>query len=235
MQKMTLESVQPFSLDVMRNTTVGRYLSQREDAFIQCYLGSVTPSCRALDIACGSGHWTLPLHNAGFHVMGLDLNQESLLVLQQKSGDIPLSRANAERLPFNDGSFDYVLASQCFEFLNHRPFLRECNRILTYDGLLIFDFLNRHSYKWLLKQISGRTEYLTLSSANLSYREVLRAVADHGFGIQAVSGYNWIPFTRESNSSLVGATALIEQKLRLDRFYNISPKLLVAARKRSLS
>ncbi len=84
-------------------------------------------------------------------------------------------------------------------------------------------------YKWHLKNRVGRR--LDLPSADLDYREVLRAAVDHGFEIRAVSGYNWVPFTRHSDSKLVRVAALVESALRLDRYYQISPKILVAARR----
>ncbi len=43
----------------------------------------------------------------------------------------------------------------------------------------------------------------------------------------------WIPFPRTSDNRLVSVAAWVEQKLRLDRYYSISPWILVAARKRS--
>jgi hypothetical protein len=49
-----------------------------------------------------------------------------------------------------------------------------------------------------------------------------------------VTGYIWVPFTRHRDSALVGVMALLEQSLQLDRNYSISPKILVAAKKRTL-
>jgi hypothetical protein len=63
--------------------------------------------------------------------------------------------------------------------------------------------------------------------------KVLRAIRDHGFDIQAISGYGWIPFTRAGRSVLVDVMARVEGQLRLDRWYGISPQILVAARKRA--
>jgi hypothetical protein len=61
--------------------------------------------------------------------------------------------------------------------------------------------------------------------------DVLRTAADHGFKIQAVSGYNWLPFSRLSDSALVIPAARIERALRLDRCPSVSPWILVAATK----
>ena len=68
----------------------------------------------------------------------------------------------------------------------------------------------------------------------LSCGEILDEIAGYGFVTEAVSGYGWIPFTRQSNSPWVGVMARIEQALRLDRWYSTSPRILVAARKSPL-
>lgn len=52
------DSVQPFFWDDYRDTAVGRYLGQRENAFIRRFFGLAAQPCRLLDIACGSGRPT---------------------------------------------------------------------------------------------------------------------------------------------------------------------------------
>ena len=174
----------------------------------------------------------LPLHNAGLNVVALEKDPVAVGAFQRRSNGIPLVMGDVLCLPFADGTFDSLVAIQCFEYFDHHQFLQESNRVVCNGGLLIFDALNRHSYKWPLKILSART--LELPSANLSCREILRATIDHGFDIQAVRGYNWVPFTRHSDSALVDVTALVEQTLRLGRYYSISPKILVSAKKRSI-
>ena len=231
METTTTNTEQAHYLDIFRETTVGRYLSKHEDAFINPYLDRAKHPCSLLDIACGSGYFTLPLHDKAFQVVGIDLDDEALAVLRQKSSTVSLGLANAERMPFGNKSFDYILAIQCFEFLDSALFLDECHRILANDGLLIFDFLNRKSYKWLLKRMTGRTDYLQHPSAGLSHLDVFTALETSGFHIENAIGYNWQPFTRNSNSTLVEIAASIEDMLHLEQFYQISPKILVAARK----
>ena len=66
---------------------------------------------------------------------------------------------------------------------------------------------------------------------NQSYDQFAYDVVKLGFDIKQVSGYNWVPFDRLSDSAFVSSAALVEKTLRLDRLYNISPWVLVAARK----
>lgn len=231
MQATDTNSVEPFYWDNFRDTTMGSYLFHHEHTFVRRSLDAAIQPGTLLDIGCGSGRMTLPLHDVGINVVGLDMDPVALAAFQRRSKAIPLVRGDAVHLPFTDGSFDCVVAIQFFEYVDHQQFLHELNRVLRNGGLLIIEALNRHSYKWPLKKLLSRG--VTLPSASLSCREMLPEITAHGFDVQAISGYNWVPFMRESNSRLVGIAALIEQMLRLDRYYSISPKILVAARKRS--
>src|SRR5262249_47217494 len=151
--------------------------------------------------------------------------------VQQRSKEIPLVRGDGRWLPFADKSFDCVIAIECFEyFTDYHKFLEAVSRVLRSSGMLIFDSLNRRGYKWQLRTLLGRS--LPYPSSSLSCGELLRATIEHGFDVQGVRGHGWVSFTRDSNSPLLPLAALVEKKLRLGRYSSISPKILVAARKR---
>lgn len=230
MKPIADRSNRTFKWDSLGETTWGRYLYRREHEFIERFLDVTTSSYRLLDVACGSGRWTVLLRDLGFEVIGLDTSWAALAALRRKSETISIIRGSAGCLPFGDSSFHCVVTIQGFEYFHrYKLFLDECNRVLGRDGLLIFDFLNRHSYKWTLKQKIGRT--LEPPSANLSYEEVFDALVNAGFEIEGFQGYGWPPFHRESNSVLVDTVAMVEDALHLGRFHTVSPKIIVAARK----
>jgi len=182
---------------------------------------------------------TLPLHDMGFQLLGLDLNRLALTVFRQRSKDVPLVQGDALRLPISSDSVGCVVATHCFDHLDRAQFLRECHRVLCNDGLLIFDALNRHSYKLTLKRLgrllgppfTGRPSDKWIDV--FSSREVLRLIALAGFDLQAASGYGWIPFSVDSDSRLVNAAASVERTLRLDRLPHVSPRILMAVRKKA--
>ena len=234
------------------DTSMGRYLFQREFAFVKRFLGAAAQPHRLLEVGCGKGQITRALQEAGLQVVGLDIDPAALAICQSHSNATPLITGRMPHLPFADESFDCVIAIECVGYFAHRPFLQESNRVLSNGGLLIFDSENQRSYRWALRRLLGRsatrqlkrlldrvaeidparTPKILAADYKLSCREVLQATADSGFDIQAVSGYNWVPFDVRSDSALVGPAARVEQTLRLDRYYNISPWFLVAARKR---
>ena len=225
----TQDRVAPFFWDNYRDTTMGVYQSGREMAFIWRCLRQGPRPRRLLDLACGSGRVSLPLHAGGISVVGIDLDPVALAAFRNQAGTVALVQGSGPELPFASACFDWVLAMQCFEYFDHRRFLGEAYRVLRPGGLLIFDALNRRSYKGSLKTLTGRT--LGLPSAALTCREILTAAGRQGFAITAVQGYNWPPFNRLSDSRMVGVAARVEQTLHLERLYRISPKILVAARR----
>jgi ubiquinone/menaquinone biosynthesis C-methylase UbiE len=220
-----------FFWSTYRNTTMGRYLAERERTFITQMLSRVSRPCRLLDVGCGSGDVSLILQEMGLDVVAVDINLLALTEFQRHANTIPLVLADAQRLPFANASLDCVVAIQCLQYFDHQQFLRGCHRVLRDGGLLIFQAINRRNYKRALKRLAGRSANLS-PAYNMSSHELLRATADHGFAVQAISGYNWVPFDRLTDNALVGATALVERALRLGRYYHISPWILIAARKR---
>ena len=222
--------------DAFRDTAMGRYLLSREQGFIRRLLSAAPAPQRVLDVCCCTGRVTLPLRDLVPNVMGLDIDWKALTLFRARSSGNLAVMADGLHLPFADGSLDCVVAIQCLEYFDHWRFLEGCNRVLREGGLLVFRSVSRRSYKQKLRRLLRRVKPYD-PSINLSTREVLHAVVQCGFEIEAVEGYNWPPFIADfaplSNSSLVWAAALVEEKLQLGRYYGVSPWVLVAARKRS--
>lgn len=220
-----------FFWDIPLGRTMDNYLLQRELAFIRSFVNGKAAESKILEIGCGSGRITLPLSKLGLNIIAMDLNPAPLKSFQQKSKAVSLVRGDAVHLPFSDGSLDYVLAIQTLLNFNHESFLAECKRVLKGEGLLICQFLNRQSYKWILKKLFKDKQTLNGYSC-LSYNEFLRVAAKHDFEVQVLSGYNWLPFDRHSNSNWVNTASRLEELLRLDRLSRYSPWVLMAARKK---
>jgi len=205
---------------------------QREYSFLKQHLPHVGKRYQVLDIACGSGRTTIPLLNDGIHVIGADLSFAGLHSFQRRHQHVPLVQSDSHCLPFPAHTFDCVLAIQSFEYFDSHDFLQECSRLLRPNGLVIFDFINRHNYKRLFMNAVGRTKKLD-SAYKRNCKEVSQLLVEHNFQVIARQGYNWIPFHRQSNSRLVAGMARIESTMRLQQLYQLSPWILVAARKQN--
>jgi 2-polyprenyl-6-hydroxyphenyl methylase/3-demethylubiquinone-9 3-methyltransferase len=117
-------------------------------------LGIMPEGLRALDVGCGGGYLSEELARLGFKVSGADPAPASLAAAQshaKQSGlTIDYREAQAESLPFPDGSFDLVT---CCDVLEHvqdlNLVLSEIARVLKPGGIFIYDTINRTFMTWL--------------------------------------------------------------------------------------
>jgi demethylmenaquinone methyltransferase/2-methoxy-6-polyprenyl-1,4-benzoquinol methylase len=95
----------------------------------------LAPGARVLDLACGTGDLCRELVSAGYRPVGVDRSDG---MLKEASTDAPLVRADAERLPFLDASFDGVVCGFALRnFVELDPVFRACARVLRPGGRLV--------------------------------------------------------------------------------------------------
>ncbi|HSL46920.1 MAG TPA: class I SAM-dependent methyltransferase [Anaerolineales bacterium] len=74
----------------------------------------IEPGTRILDVACGAGQTAIPLAQAGANVTGVDiatnLIEQARARAQAENVDVRFEEADAEMLPYEDGSFDIVIS-----------------------------------------------------------------------------------------------------------------------------
>jgi ubiquinone/menaquinone biosynthesis C-methylase UbiE len=95
---------------------------------------------RILDAGCGSGPLTVALRDRGAVVTGIDASAGMLALARRRLGDdVALHLADlSDRLPFDEGAFDDVVASLVLHYLKDwGPTLTELRRVLRPGGRLI--------------------------------------------------------------------------------------------------
>lgn len=113
---------------------------------------------RVLDVGSGEGYGTAMLAAARPEVVtGIDIDEEAVGHARESYGPM-FERADATRLPFDDGSFDLVV---CFETIEHldddKGAVRELRRVLADDGLLLISTPNQGEY--LVENAFHKREY----------------------------------------------------------------------------
>ena len=142
----------------------------------------VPAGSRCLDIACGTGNYTIALAEAGLNLTGVDVSQQMLTVAQSKPSAVRWINGDAAALPFTDGEFQ---AGVCTMALHHfrqpeRAF-REIGRVLG-DGRLVFFTADREQMRryWLNVYFPRAIERATLQMPPIE--QSLRQLAAAGFG-----------------------------------------------------
>ncbi len=107
----------------------------------------------AADIGAGSGFVTEGLLRRGFRVIAVDRSEAMLEEMRRKFGEgaaVEYRIGEAESLPLEDGSVDYVFANM---YLHHvespSAAIREMARIVKPGGRLVITDLDRHDFDFL--------------------------------------------------------------------------------------
>jgi SAM-dependent methyltransferase len=91
---------------------IARYTARAAEDFV-ARIG-ISPGCRLLDVACGTGNTVIPAARAGAVVTGIDLAPNLLEQARQRAAEedakIRFDEGDAEALPYPDGEFDVVLS-----------------------------------------------------------------------------------------------------------------------------
>jgi len=151
----------------------GRLIDRREKEAVLDATGPVEGN-RVLEIACGTGRFTVMLAERGADVVGLDISGPMLQQGREKAksagveDSLEFMRGDAGRLPFPDNHFDTVFAMRFFHLADTpAAFLSEMRRVS--EDQVFFDTFNRFSsrsvYNWLLpmgSRLYSKTEVLSL-------------------------------------------------------------------------
>jgi ubiquinone/menaquinone biosynthesis C-methylase UbiE len=141
-----------------RFTGGGRLIDRREKGAV---LDAVAPfeDERVLEIACGTGRFSVMLAERGADVTGIDISGAILGQAREKAraagvaDAVEFMRGDAARLPFPDNAFDVSFAVRFFHLADTpETFLAEMRRVTREE--ILFDTFNARSartiYSWLL-------------------------------------------------------------------------------------
>jgi SAM-dependent methyltransferase len=136
----------------------GQFIDRREK---EAVLDALRPldDKQILEVACGTGRFTVMLANRGANIVGMDISEAMLEQGRGKAaetgvdGDLSFIQGDAGRLPFPDNHFDTVFAMRFFHLApDPEGFIQEMRRVST--DQVFFDTFNRYSarsiYNWAL-------------------------------------------------------------------------------------
>ena len=160
-----------------------------------------------LDAGAGHGAMSKRLHEAGFRVSACDFAPELF-----RYTPVECRRADlTERLPYEDGQFQFVLAVEVMEHIpDHETFFREAARVLQRGGRLVVSTPNILSLK-------SRLRFL-LSGFFYSFKPIVRERDD---GLQHVAS-----LTLDQFRYVAGRSGLVLETVACDKYQRSSLALL---------
>ena len=147
-------------------------------------LAGVAPGARVLDAPCGFGRHSIPLADAGYDMVGVDLSADQLREARARAGsrDNPaLVEGDLRQLPFADAEFDCAL--NLFSSIGYwgdegdLAVLRELWRVLRPDAALVIETMHRDRLVWILRERDW--EHLPDGAVFLEERRFDLATGDH--------------------------------------------------------
>ncbi|QYJ14274.1 2-methoxy-6-polyprenyl-1,4-benzoquinol methylase, mitochondrial [Rubrobacter xylanophilus DSM 9941] len=116
-------------------------------------IAQVQPGKLAADLGAGTGFITEALVHHGLRVIAVDQSEAMLSEMQKKFAGvqgIAYRPGDAEQLPIEDASVDYVFANAYLHNVEHPlKAIREIARILKPGGKAVVTYLDERSYKFL--------------------------------------------------------------------------------------
>lgn len=193
----------------------GRFIDRREKEAVLNALGPVEDK-RVLEVACGTGRFTVMLADRGTDIVGMDISEAMLEQGRRKArsagvdGSLSFMQGDAGRLPFPDDHFDAVFAMRFFHLApDPEGFIAEMRRVATEQ--VFFDTFKRYSarstYNWALPM--GSRLYSEREAKELVVGAGLElAGADHDFVLpygfyRAIPGWVARPF-RAADTAIRG-------------------------------
>jgi SAM-dependent methyltransferase len=115
---------------------------ERNGAFVHGLAGGVLELLGArsgeyiLDLGCGDGQLSQRIAASGAHVLGVDASAN--MVEAARARGIEAEQANAELLPFHDGTFDAVFSNAALHWVrNQDEMLAQVHRVLRTGGRFV--------------------------------------------------------------------------------------------------
>lgn len=102
-----------------------------------------------LDIASGEGYGSYILSKKALEVMGVDIDEETVLDAQKKyvSNNLNFKVGSADNIPLDSNSIDIVVSFETIEHHDkHDEMLLEIKRVLKPDGILIMSSPDKKYY-----------------------------------------------------------------------------------------
>lgn len=113
----------------------------------------VADGSKVLDIACGTGNYTIALQESGLQMVGADISSEMITTAKEKTSKIHWELADVKQLPFDNNTFS---AATCILSIHHFNDLssafNEAYRVIDKGRFVIFTSTPEQMNNYWLKE-----------------------------------------------------------------------------------
>ena len=170
-------------------TPYGERVDVAERALLDELLAHFPTASSALEVGCGTGHFTAWLATKGRWIVGLDRAPAMVAVAQQQFPALPLLVGDAHHLPCRRGAVDLVVFITTLEFLEEPDVaLAEAARVARQGMVLVV--LNRWSLGGLSRRWGPQARRPLLGQAQDYSVGALRAIVRQALG-ERLRGMHW--------------------------------------------
>ncbi len=151
------------------------------------------PGERVLDIGCGEGAFSAEIVRAGGVVIGVEVAQAAIDRARRRHPDLDVRLVEIDgALPFDDGSFELVWASEVLEHVTDTArWLSEVRRVLSPGGRLLVTTPSHGCLRVALAGLERFSEPLGDHLHLYTERSLRATLGEFGFGdisVRAVAG-----------------------------------------------
>ena len=130
----------------------------------------VKEGARVLDIGCGTGRTTYPLHKMGFNVIGIDISEPMIQKAKTLFPEVNFRTGDACELEFESVLFSYNGMDCIFPEEKRLIALREIHRVLKPAGIFVFSAHN--SWPFIYARPYGYFRLLKFLAWNIRDRRI---------------------------------------------------------------
>ncbi len=144
-----------------------------------------------LDIACGTGFLLKIAGEKGLETYGLDISEEAVKISKKNSPDSEIIVAEAENLPFENNSFDYISCLGSIEHFSDIDLgLKEMLRVGKNDAEYLLMVPNKNYFAWWFVKNKG-TAQREIGEELKSLEEWKKIFQDQGLRIIKIKSDKW--------------------------------------------
>ena len=200
------------------------------------------PSAKFVDIACGKGRHSIFINQLGYHVVGYDLSEESILEANKHAKKNLKFYTHDMRQIFRTNYFDFALNlfTSFGYFKNKRDELnaiKSSAKNLKENGILVIDFLNRDKVieELVAKETKSVDGINFKISKEIKNNTIIKSIKFSDDGnkysfqecVKLLSLQNFNSYLREVNLKITHTFG----NYNLDEFNKTSDRLIIIAKK----